>query len=107
MFTKGEWTTRIGFIDCGDKVIADTFSGRKISVAESRANAQLIASAPDLYENLKNLVSRIDQGLALGQELDLKPAREALSRVGRLRLPHKLRIQNDVPQDTRGYRKEA
>ncbi len=39
----------------------------------------LCKSAPDLYENLKNLVSRIDQGLALGQELDLKPAREALA----------------------------
>ncbi len=88
MFTKGEWTTRIGFIDCGDKVIADTFSGRKISVAESRANAQLIASAPDMYEALKltrnNLQTLSDAALHYKKTFsaNLKILNQALSKVG-------------------------
>lgn len=35
----------------------------------------------DLYNALSNLVERIDQGLALGEKLDLEPARKALAKV--------------------------
>ena len=35
----------------------------------------------DLYEALKNIVERHEQGLALGEQLDLMPAREALAKV--------------------------
>ena len=69
---------------------------------EMVANAHLIAAAvnacqkvnPDnpqavaesisaMYEALKNMVERHEQGLALGEELDLRPAREALAQVER------------------------
>ena len=45
------------------------------------ANARLIAASPLLYEALKDLVERIDEGLALGEKLDISPARQALSKV--------------------------
>lgn len=33
----------------------------------------------DLYKALKNLVTRIEKGLSLGEKLDLDPARIALA----------------------------
>ena len=39
-------------------------------------------SIGDMYEALKNLVQRIDEGLALGERLDVLPAREALNKAG-------------------------
>jgi len=35
----------------------------------------------DLYEALENLVERIDEGLALGERVDIEPARKALAKV--------------------------
>uniref|UniRef100_A0A6H1ZFR2 Uncharacterized protein n=1 Tax=viral metagenome TaxID=1070528 RepID=A0A6H1ZFR2_9ZZZZ len=35
----------------------------------------------DMYEALKNLVKRIDGGLALGEKLDVLPARDALAKA--------------------------
>ena len=38
----------------------------------------------DLYKALKNIVARHEKGLALGEELDLKPARDAIAKVEEL-----------------------
>lgn len=35
----------------------------------------------DLYWILKNLVERLDKGLALGEALDLQPARKVLKKI--------------------------
>ena len=35
----------------------------------------------ELWEALKNIVERIDKGLALGEKLDIEPARKALAKV--------------------------
>ena len=37
------------------------------------------AAAPAMYEALRNLTERIDTGLALGEKLDITPARQALA----------------------------
>ena len=41
----------------------------------------LHAAAEDMYEALENLVNRIDEGLALGESLDIMPARKALKKA--------------------------
>jgi hypothetical protein len=38
-------------------------------------------AAPDMYEALKNLVNRVDRGLALGEKLDIEPARQAIAKA--------------------------
>jgi hypothetical protein len=40
-----------------------------------------LKAAPDMYEALINLVYRIDGGLALGEKLDVSPARIALTKA--------------------------
>ena len=54
-------------------------TGRSHAVPQTLANAHLIACSPRMYEALKNLVERHEQGLALGEALDLSPARQALA----------------------------
>lgn len=49
---------------------------------EGAALRQIEKAAPVMLEALKNLVSRIDEGLAIGEALDLKPAREAIAEAG-------------------------
>ncbi len=44
----------------------------------------LDANKYKLYEALKNLVERIDEGVALGEKLDIEPARKVLNRVEKL-----------------------
>lgn len=71
-----------------------------ISIEEAKANASLIVAAvnacakvnPDnpmavagsiseMYEALRNLVKRIDDGVALGEALDILPARLAIAKA--------------------------
>ena len=89
-YTKGGWIA-----DNGDSELWGIFqkedskaiaylcepSGKLLRESEAEANAHLIASAPSLHKELSNLVSRIEQGLALGEKLDLAPARQALAKV--------------------------
>ena len=61
-YTKGEWEasktlnftgTLVSYITCGNKTIAQTrLSDNEDTKEENQANAQLIASAPDMYEAL-------------------------------------------------------
>lgn len=57
-YTKGEWKTgRLkGAIECNGNLLAACFTEND---EENQANAQLIASAPDLYEALKALANTI------------------------------------------------
>ena len=78
------WDNKRGFNIFSDRGLVATvplMQGRSHTMQEVIANANLIASAPDMYEALKNLVERIDEGLALGEELDIAPARQALSKA--------------------------
>ncbi len=53
-YTKGEWTNVAkGIIDQLDRTIAILIDG---SYEEKRANANLIAAAPDMYEALKAML---------------------------------------------------
>jgi hypothetical protein len=38
-------------------------------------------AAPEMYQALKNIVERIEQGLALGENLEVLPARKALTKA--------------------------
>jgi hypothetical protein len=59
------------------------FASRLIGVLETEFNYRIVshkeANAPELYEALKNLIERIDNGVALGEKLDVEPARKALA----------------------------
>lgn len=83
--TKGEWTSISYCVVSGGKYISDCHPFVKKmarpTLIEAKANAQLIAAAPDCHRELGNLVSRIEQGLALGEKLDLEPARKALAKA--------------------------
>jgi hypothetical protein len=89
-WTKGEWKVDLesGEITVNDSMVLGTIFGADDYLCceediseECKANAQLIASAPKLYEALENLVNRIDKGLALGEKLDVEPARKALAKA--------------------------
>ena len=41
----------------------------------------VLISIPYCHKELTNLVERIDKGLALGEQLDLTPARQALAKA--------------------------
>jgi hypothetical protein len=69
-YTKGEWKVR----PCDDNNAEVVFDDPEPCISiytpndgEAPANANLIASAPDLYEALKNL---IDNGLIVGIDSD-------------------------------------
>jgi len=50
----------------------------KVVIAQRDQDQGVIS---DLYEALKAIVERTEQGLALGEKLDLEPARQALAKV--------------------------
>ena len=52
-YTKGKWKELHGDIYCNEERIARSESLGFSRITEAKANAQLIASAPDLYEELK------------------------------------------------------
>ena len=57
--TKGEWRVRSGdreTVVCGDKVIAT------VPWPNAKANASLIASAPDMYDALEELYAAVEVG---------------------------------------------
>ena len=73
MFTKGDWkyAEKSGVIFAEDKGIAKVYGAGTLMrdyTCEGAANARLIASAPEMYEAIKNLIgkeSTIDTAEAL------------------------------------------
>ena len=69
--------------------LKERFADKLVQSDTHFKNDQLVAvldicdelGLPDMYEALKNLVYRIDGGLALGEKLDVLPAREALTKA--------------------------
>lgn len=76
MFTKGEWKVEVH--QDHTTVEADYFT---VCADVSNDDANLIAAAPAMYKTLKVIVERHEQGLALGEKLELEPARQALAKV--------------------------
>jgi len=76
-YTKGKWKVDKQGRDYPNMVIEPT-SGRVIADCyDSEANAHLIASAPDMYEALREICRRYDEdGI-----LDISPARKALAKA--------------------------
>lgn len=70
-FTKGEWKTTIA--DCSDyllcavisesedRVICHTTVDNKMSKEEQKANAKLIAAAPEMFNALEELLAQVKQ----------------------------------------------
>jgi len=77
MYTKGEW--KVSHNKHGWHCDVDGVG--RVCMIDTEANANLIAATPDLYKALKNIVERHERGLALGEELDLEPARKAITRA--------------------------
>ncbi len=82
-YTKGEWRESHGDIYCNEEKIASSESLGLLGlsrITEAKANAQLIASAPDLYEAAKQVSreSGPDMSPSLGAIDDL---REALAKA--------------------------
>lgn len=48
-FTQGDWTVKHGEIKCGNHYIAFLF---EYTLEETKANGRLIAAAPEMYEEL-------------------------------------------------------
>jgi hypothetical protein len=70
--TPGKWTASKQFVNCGDKCIAkcvgrDVVNDEWVASGEAIANAQFIASAPALLEQLQTLVN-LHEGVADGGE---------------------------------------
>lgn len=97
-FTKGDWKAYFGYdgqFDYEPRILVTLDSPpyigwradqcvaivRYITQKETNANAHLIAAAPTFYQALKDIVERHEQGLALGETLELEPAREALAKA--------------------------
>jgi hypothetical protein len=60
-FTKGEWYTYPNGVGCDGFAIVVTPIGRLIAPDEEKANAHLIAAAPEMYNVLQDIVDlRID-----------------------------------------------
>ena len=76
-YTKGEWKAKKNAL--GTWTIHTDLE--HIGQIDRHYNANLIAAAPDCHRELANLVERIDRGLAIGEVLDLKPARQALAKA--------------------------
>lgn len=77
-FTPGPWVTR------GIDVYAFNGTNRYICTCSGNAyaNAQLIASAPDLLEALKELLAEIDEDtVGAGTSVIIGKARDAVSRA--------------------------
>ena len=82
-YTKGEWIADGCNVLCEDGTVAvvyDPFDSPH-TTDTAKANAHLIAAAPEIYEALANIVQRLDKGLALGETLEMKPARRALAKA--------------------------
>jgi hypothetical protein len=69
-----------------DKIINVLFEDCKLMaqaapIADKLMKVPSIRASQDMYEALKNLIERIDKGLALGETADLSPARNALAKA--------------------------
>lgn len=57
--TKGPWERDDGFIKGGGKIVALAHFNRRENTEEERANANLIAAAPELLEACENALEQI------------------------------------------------
>ena len=93
-YTKGEWraervATQIGHAWKIEPIHACIYVDQQYiphdlqnkASLQAEANTHLITASPDIYEALKNIVERHEQGLALGEKMDLTPARKALAKT--------------------------
>lgn len=85
-YTKGEWTTYKDTLTQHATHIEVKHTGHEkqyieVAYVYHEDDARLISASPDMYEALKNLIYRIDEGLALGSELDIEPARKAIAKA--------------------------
>lgn len=92
-YTKGEWKyeeellANMSMISCDNKVIAgipNDVSEDKGAYLEQVANATLIASAPNLYEALKDLLALVVDAIEEPYQKDkeiCEKARQALARA--------------------------
>ena len=72
-FTKGEWKIADGHLILANRqIVAEiyTFTTPQ-GIAEMKANARLIAAAPEMYELLRNLVYHCDFGMPLSSFLEI------------------------------------
>lgn len=79
--TKGEWESKTGDrITADGKVICHipTFG---IPYEEQRANARLIAAAPDLYESLKDLLYHYRLRVNMIDQAVVNSAQQALAKA--------------------------
>lgn len=60
--TSAHGSRVVSFITTGPENVADVCDSRGISEEEARANARLIAAAPELLEALAKLIGCIDHG---------------------------------------------
>ncbi len=92
MFTKGEWKASHPLYGATDVIVdvtpqrtdmlASIKWGSNIPESEQRANAQLIASAPDMYEVLKEIAT-LKPANFYNSRLATNLANMALAKVGK------------------------
>jgi hypothetical protein len=75
--TPGESTGLRFEVGTKDSVIARTTDGWK----EARANARLIAAAPEMYEVLSELLDTLEMSKGYGFDEEYEKAREVLAKV--------------------------
>ena len=87
-YTKGEWRVKGCSVDGEDGYpIASTYPDTRLTSPESlrlkKANAHLIAAAPDMYEALKRLLKMVpeDCGGCIKTETAWIEAQEALAKA--------------------------
>ena len=77
-FTPGPWYAEKFCIWAGDCFVAGTATGQ--GDPEQQANARLIASAPDLYAALENIIEHRER-MGLGSDHVYDAARAALAKA--------------------------
>ena len=60
-FTKGEWEVNGLFVQSESDFIASTHTGTNVKYQECKANAALIAAAPEMYADIKQEVDWLKQ----------------------------------------------
>ena len=81
-YSKGNWESQMSITGERVIVVENDDTGIEFICSGVRYwNKDLICAAPLLYEALKAIVERVEQGLALGEALEIEPARKALMKA--------------------------